>query len=61
MTIVNHTAMIFFCIFMFAVIPWLIVALIALSGKKVDTDITGITILFALAGWAFGFAFFSTP
>lgn len=61
LTLVNPTAMIFFCIFIFACIPWVIAALALAFGSKAKFSLNTISILFALAGWAFGYAFFSTP
>ena len=61
LTIVSPTAMIFFCILIFACIPWLLAMFATMLGRTVKGELAPIGLLFALAGWALGYAFFSTP
>lgn len=61
MTVVNSTAMIWLCILGAACLPWTLAVIAKACGMQGRITIGGITIIFALAGWAFGLAFFSTP
>jgi hypothetical protein len=61
MTVVNSTAMIWLCILGAACLPWTLAVIAKMCGLQGRIHLTGITILFALAGWAGGLAFFSTP